>query len=144
MTRPVVCQLVHTLHVGGAEVLAGNLARALRDRYHFVFACLDELGPGADRLRGLSADCFAWQAELLADLEREIDDLLARDVAEQILAGGVKDGDTVKAGKAVVDLPGNVVSAVGDALSPTPSPSNATVDPATSSASARKPGGGAQ
>lgn len=54
--------------------------------------------------------------------------------------------DTVKAGKAVVDLPGNVVSAVGDALSPSPSPSpsNATGDSATSSASARKPGGGAQ
>ncbi len=25
-SRPVVCQLVHTLNVGGAEVLAGNLA----------------------------------------------------------------------------------------------------------------------
>src|SRR6266545_2604391 len=49
--RPVVCQLVHTLNVGGAEVLAGNLARRLRDRYRFVFLCLDELGPGADRLR---------------------------------------------------------------------------------------------
>jgi glycosyltransferase involved in cell wall biosynthesis len=54
--RPVVCQLVHTLNVGGAEVLAGNLARRLRDRYRFVFLCLDELGPGADRLR---SDGFA-------------------------------------------------------------------------------------
>lgn len=49
--RPVVCQLVHTLNVGGAEVLAGNLARRLRDRFRFVFLCLDELGPGADLLR---------------------------------------------------------------------------------------------
>lgn len=49
--RPVVCQLVHTLNVGGAEVLAGNLARRLRDRYRFVFLCLDELGPGAEQLR---------------------------------------------------------------------------------------------
>lgn len=49
--RPVICQLVHTLNVGGAEVLAGNLARRLRDRYRFVFLCLDELGPGADQLR---------------------------------------------------------------------------------------------
>lgn len=50
-SRPVVCQLVHTLNVGGAEVLAGNLARRLRDRYRFTFLCLDELGPGAERLR---------------------------------------------------------------------------------------------
>ncbi len=50
--------------------------------------------------------------------------------------------DTVKAGKAVVDLPGKAVSAVGDALSP--SSSNAAADPATSSAAVRKPGGGSQ
>lgn len=48
--RPVVCQLVHTLNVGGAEVLAANLARRLRDRFRFVFFCLDELGPGAKTL----------------------------------------------------------------------------------------------
>jgi glycosyltransferase involved in cell wall biosynthesis len=46
-SRPVVCQIVHTLNVGGAEVLAANLARRLRDRFRFVFLCLDELGPGA-------------------------------------------------------------------------------------------------
>jgi glycosyltransferase involved in cell wall biosynthesis len=50
-TRPTVCQLVHTLNVGGAEVLAGNLARRLRSRYRFVFICLDDSGLGADRLR---------------------------------------------------------------------------------------------
>lgn len=49
--RPVVGQLVHSLNVGGAEVLAGNLARRLRDRYRFVFFCLDEAGTGAGRLR---------------------------------------------------------------------------------------------
>jgi glycosyltransferase involved in cell wall biosynthesis len=56
--RPVVCQLVHTLNVGGAEVLAENLTRRLQDRYRFVFLCLDELGPGAERLReeGFSVD----------------------------------------------------------------------------------------
>ena len=48
---PVVCQLLHTLNVGGAELLAGNLTRRLRDRYRFIFFCLDELGPGADLLR---------------------------------------------------------------------------------------------
>jgi glycosyltransferase involved in cell wall biosynthesis len=49
--RPVVCQLVHTLNVGGAELLAGHLARRFRDRYRVVFACLDEEGTGADKLR---------------------------------------------------------------------------------------------
>jgi glycosyltransferase involved in cell wall biosynthesis len=42
---------VHTLNVGGAEVLAGNLARRLQDRYRCVFVCLDEPGQGAQRLR---------------------------------------------------------------------------------------------
>jgi glycosyltransferase involved in cell wall biosynthesis len=41
---PTICQLLHTLNVGGAEVLAARLARRLRDRFRFVFACLDELG----------------------------------------------------------------------------------------------------
>lgn len=49
--RPVVAQLVHTLNVGGAEVLARNLARRLQYRYDFVFFCLDESGAGAGRLQ---------------------------------------------------------------------------------------------
>ena len=43
-SRPVVLQVLHTLEVGGAEVLAARLARRLQDRFHFVFACLDGLG----------------------------------------------------------------------------------------------------
>ncbi|MHB8973874.1 MAG: glycosyltransferase [Pirellulaceae bacterium] len=42
--RPTICQLLHSLTVGGAEVLAARLARRLKERYHFVFACLDDLG----------------------------------------------------------------------------------------------------
>ncbi len=42
--RPTVCQVLHSLTVGGAEVLSTALARRLKDRYHFIFACLDELG----------------------------------------------------------------------------------------------------
>lgn len=42
--RPVICQVLHSLAVGGAEVLAAALARQLSDRYRFIFACLDELG----------------------------------------------------------------------------------------------------
>jgi glycosyltransferase involved in cell wall biosynthesis len=46
-----VCQVLHSLRVGGAEVLAARLARRLRDRYRFVFACLDELGTLGEQLR---------------------------------------------------------------------------------------------
>jgi glycosyltransferase involved in cell wall biosynthesis len=51
-----VCQLLHTLDVGGAEVLAGRLARRLAGRFRFVFACLDAIGSLGERLR---ADGFA-------------------------------------------------------------------------------------
>ena len=42
--HPLICQLLHGLRVGGAEVLAARLARRLRPRYRFRFVCLDELG----------------------------------------------------------------------------------------------------
>ncbi len=48
--RPTVCQVLHSLHVGGAEVLAARLARRLRDDYRFVFACLDGVGTLGDQL----------------------------------------------------------------------------------------------
>lgn len=51
MADPVICQVLHTLNVGGAEIMAANLARALRHRFQFVFACLDELGSQGDQLR---------------------------------------------------------------------------------------------
>jgi len=40
--RPVICQVLHSLDIGGAEVLAAGMARELSDRYRFVFACLDD------------------------------------------------------------------------------------------------------
>jgi sugar transferase (PEP-CTERM/EpsH1 system associated) len=49
--KPAVCQVLHTLNVGGAEVLAARLARRLRDRFRFLFACLDEVGTLGDELR---------------------------------------------------------------------------------------------
>lgn len=49
--RPTVCQVLHTLGVGGAEVLATRLVRQLADQYHFVFACLDGLGTLGAELR---------------------------------------------------------------------------------------------
>jgi glycosyltransferase involved in cell wall biosynthesis len=50
-TRPKVCQLLHGLRVGGAEVLAARLARQLRDHFRFSFVCLDELGTLGEELR---------------------------------------------------------------------------------------------
>ncbi len=49
--RPVVCQVLHTLGVGGAEVLATRLVRRLKDEFQFVFACLDDLGTLGEELR---------------------------------------------------------------------------------------------
>src|SRR5437870_913264 len=46
-----VCQVLHSLCVGGAEMLAARLARRLRQAYRFVFVCLDELGTLGDELR---------------------------------------------------------------------------------------------
>ncbi|HUE73638.1 MAG TPA: GT4 family glycosyltransferase PelF [Pirellulaceae bacterium] len=48
--KPVICQLVHTLNVGGAELLARQFAEAARDRYRFVFVCLDAPGVMAEEL----------------------------------------------------------------------------------------------
>jgi sugar transferase (PEP-CTERM/EpsH1 system associated) len=55
MTRPAlsptVCQVLHSLDVGGAEVLAARIARRLRHRYRFHFVCLDRLGVLGQELR---------------------------------------------------------------------------------------------
>lgn len=48
--RPVVCQVLHSLCVGGAEILAARLARNLQAEFRFVFACLDDAGPLAEEL----------------------------------------------------------------------------------------------
>lgn len=50
--RPVIAHVLHRLDRAGAEVLAAGLARALRDRFEFVFLCLDALGPLAEELGG--------------------------------------------------------------------------------------------
>lgn len=46
-----VCQLVHSLNVGGAEVLAARFARRLGGPKQVSFACLDDFGPLGQRLR---------------------------------------------------------------------------------------------
>ena len=46
-----ICQLVHGLSVGGAEILAAGLARRFQDVFRFLFVCLDELGSLGQQLR---------------------------------------------------------------------------------------------
>jgi len=48
--RPVIAHVLHRLDRAGAEVLAAGLARSLRERFEFVFLCLDGLGPLAEEL----------------------------------------------------------------------------------------------
>ena len=48
--RATVCHVLHTLNVGGAEVLAARLARGLSDQYRTMFVCLDEQGTLGDQL----------------------------------------------------------------------------------------------
>ena len=50
--KPTICQLLFSLDVGGAEVLAAALARRLAHAYTFSFVCLGELGTLGEQLRG--------------------------------------------------------------------------------------------
>ena len=58
MPQATICQLLHSLTVGGAEVLAAGLARRLKAKYDFRFICLDEVGSLGEQLRqeGFSVD----------------------------------------------------------------------------------------
>jgi sugar transferase (PEP-CTERM/EpsH1 system associated) len=50
-SRATICQVLHSLQVGGAEVLAARLARRLQGSYRFLFVCLDHLGTLGQELR---------------------------------------------------------------------------------------------
>ncbi|MBQ2820003.1 MAG: glycosyltransferase [Thermoguttaceae bacterium] len=51
-TPITICQLLHSLNVGGAEILASRLARRLSGKkWRFVFFCLDASGVQADEMR---------------------------------------------------------------------------------------------
>ena len=43
--RPIIAHVLHRLDRAGAEVLAADLSRGLKDRFDFLFICLapDEL-----------------------------------------------------------------------------------------------------
>ncbi len=49
---PTIGHVLHRLYLAGAEVLAAELARKMRDRLRFVFLCLDEIGPLGEQLAG--------------------------------------------------------------------------------------------
>lgn len=51
-SRPVIAHVLHRLYLAGAEVLAAELSRSLRERYRFVFLCLDQVGPLGEQLAG--------------------------------------------------------------------------------------------
>jgi glycosyltransferase involved in cell wall biosynthesis len=86
MSRPRICQLLHGMTVGGAEVLADRLARQFADRYEMSFVCLDQVGELGERLRrdGFTVDCVnrgagidtgcAWR--LARQLKRQQADLV--------------------------------------------------------------------
>ena len=46
-----ICQVLHSLDIGGAEILANRIARQLSSTFRFVFACLDGLGPLGEELQ---------------------------------------------------------------------------------------------
>lgn len=83
--RPKVAHLVHDLSVGGAELLAANIARTLRGGFDFSFLCTDQEGPLADQLRsegfsvhilhrrpGIDWRCIFRLRRLLAELRFDL------------------------------------------------------------------------
>lgn len=48
---PTICQIVHSLDVGGAELLAVQLAQNAAPQFRPVFVCLDVLGSMAEQVR---------------------------------------------------------------------------------------------
>ena len=42
--RPTVCHVLHSLHIGGGELLARDIAKANEAEFRPVFALLDDIG----------------------------------------------------------------------------------------------------
>lgn len=86
--QPTICQLLHSLTVGGAEVLAARLVRRLRDRYRFVFACLDQLGTLGEELRaeGFVVEVFDRRPGIDARCMRRLQRFWRREKVELVHA----------------------------------------------------------
>jgi len=101
-SKITVCQLLHGLKVGGAEVLAARLARQLHGAYRFIFVCLDELGTLGEALRdeGFSVEVLGrkpgidWRCarNLAAVLRRERVDLVHAHQYTPFFYGAVSRG----------------------------------------------------
>ncbi len=50
-SRPTICHVLHTLDVGGAELLAKQFAFEFADRFRPVFLCLDAIGTLGEQFR---------------------------------------------------------------------------------------------
>ena len=50
-TNVTICQLLLSLELGGAELLAARIARQLRDDYRFVFVCVNTMGRLGEELQ---------------------------------------------------------------------------------------------
>ncbi len=59
MPRKKILVLLHTLQLGGAEILACQLVRALRSSYDFIIASLDGTGPLQESLTQLGVLVFS-------------------------------------------------------------------------------------
>ncbi len=81
--RPTVGHVLHRLDRAGAEVLAGDLARKLADRYRFVFLCLDGVGVLGEELAG--------EGFVVVDLKRRpgLDRSVARRLREAVKRHGI-------------------------------------------------------
>lgn len=82
--RLTVGHVLHRLDRAGAEVLAADLARKLRDRYRFVFLCLDGVGPLGEAL--------ASEGFVVADLGRRpgLDRSVARRIRREVKNHGIR------------------------------------------------------
>ncbi|MCA9063751.1 MAG: glycosyltransferase, partial [Planctomycetaceae bacterium] len=56
--RPTVCQVIHALGVGGAEVLVDRMVRRMSDEFRFVIGVLDDVGEIGHQLRADGFDVF--------------------------------------------------------------------------------------
>ena len=59
MPRKKILVLLHTFQLGGAEILACQLVRALRSSYDFIIASLDGTGPLQESLTQLGVPVFS-------------------------------------------------------------------------------------
>lgn len=86
--RPTICQLLHGLRVGGAEVLAARLARRLAGSYRFVFACLEEVGTLGQELQaeGFPVEVLGRQPGIDWRCMRRLRRLLRRERVELVHA----------------------------------------------------------